>query len=86
MEAQKRDHITNDLTKLEERREKQGASAEKIALEKANYFAQQELWSDALREIYAVPNPSAELTRIIQQIPSTVYCDTAAVANGALSR
>lgn len=82
MTAQKRDRITHELMQLEERLRKEEASTEKIALEKANYFAQQELWSDALREIYAVPHPSAELNRIIQQIPSVDYCDSAAASAG----
>jgi hypothetical protein len=86
IESQKRDRITNELTQLEAQLKKQGASIEKIALEKANYFAQQEFWSDVLREIYTVPNPSKELTRIIQQIPSADYCESTAVVSGALSR
>lgn len=78
MGPKKRDRITNDLKQREQQLKKQGANPEKIALEKANYFAQQELWSDALREIYSVPNPSPELTKIIQQIPSSNYCNPAA--------
>jgi hypothetical protein len=46
------------LRQLEERLK--GASAETMALEKANYFAKQELRSDALRELYSVPKPSAD--------------------------
>lgn len=74
MGVQKRDLITNELTKLEEQLKKQRVPAEKIALEKANYFIQQELWSDALREIYSVPNPSPELTKMIQKVSSSDYC------------
>lgn len=76
METQKRARITNEITQLETRLKKEGANTEKIALEKANYFIQQSLWSDALREIYTAPS-SPELTRIIQQISSFNYCDTA---------
>jgi hypothetical protein len=47
---------------------------EKMALEKANYFAEQELWSDALRELYSVPNPSAELKDAIAQIQAHDFC------------
>lgn len=79
MEIQKRDHITNDLAQLEKQLKIQRTNAEKIALEKANYFMQQELWSDALREIYSVSNPSAELTKMIQKIPSSNYCKEAKV-------
>lgn len=64
MEPQERDRISAELRQLEERLE--GASAETMALEKANYFARRELWSDALRELYSVPKPSAELRNAIE--------------------
>lgn len=81
MEIQKRDLITNELTKLSEQFKKQKIPVEKIALEKANYFVQQELWSDALREIYSVPNPSPELTKMIQKISSSDYCQSITTQN-----
>ena len=68
MEPQKRANITNELTKLETKLKRQGASAEKIAMEKANYFAQKELWSDVIQQLYSISNPSAELKQTIKQI------------------
>lgn len=76
MEAQKRLGITIRLALLEHRLKKQGANAEKIALEKANYFAKEELWSDVVREIYQVKNPSRRLKQKIQQIQSSDYCNS----------
>ena len=64
--APKRDRITEELTALEGRLK--GASEETIALEKADYFAKEGLWSDALQELYSVSKPSAEVTRAIAQI------------------
>jgi hypothetical protein len=72
MESQERVSITADLKQLEE--QLKGASAEKMAMEKANYFAEQGLWSDALRELYSVPNPSAELRDAIAQIQAHDFC------------
>ena len=72
MEPERRDRITAELTALEERFK--GASAEKIALEKANYFTEKELWSDALRELYSVPNPSAELMDAIALLQAHNFC------------
>jgi hypothetical protein len=72
MDSQKRDRITAELTQLEGRLK--GASEETIALEKADYFAKQELWSDALRELYSVPKPSAELKSAIEQIQAYDFC------------
>lgn len=81
MGVQKRALITDELAQLEKQLKKQATNAEKIALEKANYFVQQELWSDALREIYSVPNPSTELTKMIQKISSFDYCQSVLTQN-----
>ena len=76
MEQQKRNEITNELKKIEDRFKQQGASAETIALAKVEFLSNENLWSDALRETYAVPNPSPELKKIQQEIPSFEYCQT----------
>lgn len=75
MNTQERTDIAKELAQLEQRLKQQGANPEKIALEKVNYFGQKELWSDVVREIYSVPNPSPELAEIIKQIPSNNYCN-----------
>jgi hypothetical protein len=72
MEQQQRDRIDKELTALKE--QLNGASEETIALEKANYFAKKKLWSDALRELYSVRTPSAELTKAIEQIQAHDFC------------
>jgi hypothetical protein len=43
-------------------------------IEKANHFARQELLSDALREIYSVPNPSPDLIQTFEQIQAHDFC------------
>jgi hypothetical protein len=45
------------------------ANSEAIALAKANYFIQNQLWSDALQQAYSVENPSRELAQILKDIP-----------------
>ncbi|MEO1428847.1 MAG: hypothetical protein AAFV71_07250 [Cyanobacteria bacterium J06633_8] len=76
MEAQKRLGITIRLALLEHRLKKQGVNPEKIALEKANYFAKEELWSDVVGKIYQVENPSRRLKQRIKQIESSDYCNS----------
>jgi hypothetical protein len=61
MKSPERDRIATELNTLQTQLQAQGATAEEIALQRANYFAERDLWSDALQEIYSVPNPSAEL-------------------------
>lgn len=68
MDAQSRDLIATELTAMEKRLKSAGATGEAIALERANYFAQRGLWSDALQEVFSVKNPSADLTRTAQEI------------------
>ncbi len=58
MASRERDRIKTELLALENQLATTGVSEEEIALEKANFFAKQGLWSDALQQIYSTPNPS----------------------------
>ncbi len=58
MDLAQRDRITSELLALENQLATTDMSDEEITLQKANYFAQQGLWSDALQQIYSSPNPS----------------------------
>ena len=66
MEAPQRNRISAELRLLERLHKNKGA--ENIAVTKAKYFAQKGLWSDALQQAYSVPNPSPELSQIIEDI------------------
>ncbi|MFB2982465.1 hypothetical protein [Microseira sp. BLCC-F43] len=66
---EERDRITAELNQLQT----QGATAEEIALQRANYFAKKRMWADALQEIYSVPNPSDQLNKLGQEI-TTYLC------------
>ncbi len=67
--------IQEELKTRENKLQSQGASAEEISLKKAHYLAEQGLWSDALRELFSVANPSAELKKSIQQIIAHNFCE-----------
>jgi hypothetical protein len=54
MEKPERDRISQDLNSLEVQLRIQNATVEEVALSRANYFANQDLWSDALQQIVAV--------------------------------
>ena len=64
MEPQECDRITKELTALAKQLKR--ASAQTIALEKANYFAE--------RELYSVPKPSAELRDAIELLQAHDFC------------
>jgi len=68
MEAPQRNRIGAELKLMEKLYKNKGA--ERIALSKAKYFAEKGLWSDALQQAYSVPNPSPELSQIIEDIPN----------------
>ena len=51
MELKERDRISQDLQRLEVELRLEKATDEEIAIGRANYFTQQNLWSDALQEI-----------------------------------
>lgn len=76
MDSQKRASITDDLTKLEATLKKEGATVEKIALEKADYFANKEMWTDVLEQLYSVQNPSPQLVDIIKNIEGHNFCNS----------
>ena len=58
MDLAQRDRISSELLALENQLATKEVSKEEIALQKANYFAQKSLWSDALQQIYSISNPS----------------------------
>jgi hypothetical protein len=68
MDKRERDRITLDLRNIENRLKSTGANIEAIAYAKANYFADKNLWSDVLQEIYSVPKPSPELKQLRRDI------------------
>ena len=59
MPTEQHDQIKTQLETLEQQLQSSGSSAEEIALQKASYFADRNLWSDALQVLFAVENPSA---------------------------
>lgn len=69
MAGEERDRISGDLNRLQAQLQQEGATAEKIAYAKANYLAENQLWSDVLQQAYGVKNPSEALVQFIQAIP-----------------
>ncbi len=66
MEQPAREAIANELTALENKLP--DATTEEIAIAKADFFIQKQLWSDALQQLYSVANPSVDLTDKINDI------------------
>ena len=72
MVADQRVPIATQLQEIETRLQAEGQSREAIAIQQAQYFADQGLWSDALQLLYAIENPSPKTTQVIQQIESAL--------------
>jgi hypothetical protein len=72
MDAQKRDRIQKELQSLNDQLQAKKALPEDMAQQRAQYFAQQRLWSDVLQEAYKVENPSKALTDMVQAIPREI--------------
>lgn len=68
MDESDRSSMTADLAKLEAQLKAKKASEETVALQRANYFAQHQLWADVLQEIYSVKTPSTDLQQIAGEI------------------
>lgn len=79
VDANQQTTIKTDLAKLNAPDQKQKTNAEALALQRANYFAQQQLWSDVLQEVYSVKNPSPELQQTAQAIEKQI-CQSKAMS------
>ena len=75
MEQSQRDAIATELEVIENKLEANGATAEEIAIVKADYFVNKQLWSDALQQLYSVENPSVNLSDKKQEI-ETYLCES----------
>ncbi|MGD1700094.1 hypothetical protein [Dapis sp. BLCC M229] len=75
MDVLERQVITQELEKLDTRLKQAKATPETIALAKVKFWAERNLFSDALSEAFAVKNPSTELqnfrSNILQHFCST---------------
>jgi hypothetical protein len=65
-EPEQQQQITTQLQILEQQLQASGATAETIAIQKAQYLIDQGFTSDGFQVLYAVENPSAELTQTLQ--------------------
>jgi hypothetical protein len=68
--GEQRQQITDSLRQLES--QIGNKTAEEKALATADYFMQQELWSDAFQALYSISNPSTEVKQAAQEISAYV--------------
>jgi hypothetical protein len=71
MEARERSRIEKELAALE--RQISTMSDEERILQRALYFADRELFLDAVRELFSMQNPSPKWANEIQQL-RTEFC------------
>jgi hypothetical protein len=72
MDATERAPITAELSALNNKLKAEGATEEEIALERANYFENRQLWGDVLQELYSVKNPSEKLQSIANEVTNQI--------------
>jgi hypothetical protein len=68
MSTQQRDRILDDLNSLEKRLKAEQATKEDIVLQRAQYFAKQDLWSDAVQEIYGATHDSPRIAKVAEEM------------------
>lgn len=87
MNSQERDRINKQLQSLNGELRDKRATAEEIALRRAQYFAQQNLWSDVWQEYFSVKNRPAALVELVRTIRTMAYqsCDKAPQLNSSPS-
>ncbi|MEL7035364.1 MAG: hypothetical protein AAFO04_07065 [Cyanobacteria bacterium J06592_8] len=75
MAVEPRQQVTQELEELTTQLQSEGASEEIIALARFNYFAEKQLWSDALTEAFSVENPSPELQQLREETIPQKFCN-----------
>ncbi len=73
--GEKRDRISQELAQLETNLTISGATPEAIILAKAEYFAQQDLWSDSLQQLYSL-EPSSDSAIASNQVMMSYICQS----------
>lgn len=68
MEKAKREQISLELIKLESELRNSGVKEEEIILAKANYFAERDLWSDAIQILFSLNNSTTNFSQEIQKM------------------
>ena len=66
MNEAEQERIKVELEEMDKKLKAENTSSETIALERVNYFASRQLWSDALREIYSQSHPDPDLIKDIE--------------------
>ena len=72
MDATERASITADLSALNKKLKAEGATEEEIAVARANYFENRQLWGDVFQELYSVKNPSEKLQNIADKVKNGI--------------
>jgi Domain of Unknown Function (DUF928) len=72
MEIDQRSPIAAQLQEIAAQMQASGATEEAIALQQAQYFADQNLWSDALQLLYSIKNPSPGVHQAMQDIENSL--------------
>lgn len=70
--SDKHQQIKADL--IETRLEAKNATQEEIALAKATYFIERQMWSDVLWELYSIPEPTGELKTTLDRVNNHNFC------------
>lgn len=66
VESDQHEQITQALNQLDTQLQQKQATREAISLARAQYFAEQQLWSDAIMESALVESPSSGLTELLK--------------------
>lgn len=68
MTAPERDRISKALKALEAQFKSDGATEDEVSLARAQYFLEQDLWSDALQQIYLIRQHGPEILELLHAV------------------
>lgn len=75
LESVERDRISQALNQLNQRLARENVAGEAAAIERANFFAERQLWSDFWQEVLSVESPSQQLLDVINQTVTNLCSD-----------
>lgn len=74
MGEERRSEVTQELADLEREAKAQGKTESEITHGRITYFIENQFWSDALKEIHLISNPSGEVTELTEEIKEGFFC------------
>jgi hypothetical protein len=80
--AEERNRITQDLNQLNQKLSNDRITEDATTLQRASFFANQQLWAEFWDEVLSIQHPASELNTVVAETITT-FCPTSSRSRGA---